>query len=49
MANNNNLNQPNRFNKSADELLTMTKEQLKIECRKRGQKCTGTKAELVIK
>lgn len=43
----NNLTQPNRLNKSVDELLTMTKEQLKTECRKRGQKCTGTKAELV--
>lgn len=28
-------------------LSTLTKEQLKIECRKRGQKNTGTKAELV--
>lgn len=28
-------------------LLTLTKEQLKIECRKRGQKTNGTKTELV--
>lgn len=28
-------------------LLTLTKEQLKVECRKRGQKTTGTKTELV--
>lgn len=28
-------------------LLTLTKDQLKIECRKRGQKTTGTKTELV--
>lgn len=28
-------------------LSTLTKDQLKIECRKRGQKNTGTKAELV--
>lgn len=29
-------------------LLTLTKEQLKVECRKRGQKTTGTKTELVL-
>lgn len=29
-------------------LLTLTKDQLKVECRKRGQKSTGTKAELVF-
>lgn len=28
-------------------LLTLTKDQLKAECRKRGQKTTGTKTELV--
>lgn len=28
-------------------LLTLTKDQLKVECRKRGQKSTGTKTELV--
>lgn len=28
-------------------LLTLTKDQLKVECRKRGQKTTGTKTELV--
>lgn len=28
-------------------LLTLNKEQLKVECRKRGQKTTGTKTELV--
>lgn len=28
-------------------LLTLTKDQLKLECRKRGQKTTGTKTELV--
>lgn len=28
-------------------LSTLTKDQLKVECRKRGQKNTGTKAELV--
>lgn len=33
--------------KASDELLAMTKEQLKIECRKRGQKTSGNKAELV--
>lgn len=30
-----------------DELLAMTKEQLKNECRKKGQKTTGNKTELV--
>lgn len=30
-------------------LLTLTKDQLKAECRKRGQKTTGTKTELVAK
>lgn len=30
-----------------DDLQTLTKEQLKLECRKRGQKTTGTKNELV--
>lgn len=30
-------------------LLTLTKDQLKIECRKRGQKTTGTKTELVAR
>lgn len=29
-------------------LLTLTKDQLKVECRKRGQKSTGTKIELVF-
>lgn len=29
-------------------LLTLTKDQLKVECRKRGQKTTGTKTELVL-
>lgn len=29
-------------------LLTLTKEQLKVECRKRGQKTNGTKTELVL-
>lgn len=29
-------------------LLTLTKEQLKVECRKRGQKTNGTKTELVF-
>lgn len=29
-------------------LLTLTKDQLKVECRKRGQKTTGTKTELVF-
>uniref|UniRef100_A0AAR5Q4E2 SAP domain-containing protein n=2 Tax=Dendroctonus ponderosae TaxID=77166 RepID=A0AAR5Q4E2_DENPD len=33
--------------KSADELLNLTKEQLKAECRKRGQKCSGNKQELL--
>jgi len=33
--------------KSVDELLCLTKEQLKAECRKRGQKCSGNKQELV--
>lgn len=33
--------------KPADELLSMTKEELKTECRKRGQKTTGNKTELV--
>lgn len=28
-------------------LLTLTKDQLKVECKKRGQKTTGTKTELV--
>lgn len=30
-------------------LLTLTKDQLKVECRKRGQKTTGTKTELVYR
>lgn len=30
-----------------DDLLSLTKEQLKAECRRRGQKTTGTKVELV--
>lgn len=30
-------------------LSTLTKDQLRVECRKRGQKNTGTKAELVVK
>lgn len=30
-------------------LLTLTKDQLKVECRKRGQKTTGTKTELVFR
>ncbi|KAK9754087.1 SAP domain [Popillia japonica] len=30
-----------------DDLQTLTKEQLKLECRKRGQKTTGTKNELL--
>ncbi|KAJ8958050.1 hypothetical protein NQ318_002059 [Aromia moschata] len=47
-ANNSNLtNGPQSRSKSVDELLAMTKEQLKNECRKRGQKSTGTKTELV--
>lgn len=29
-------------------LLTLTKDQLKVECRKRGQKTTGTKTDLVL-
>lgn len=29
-------------------LLTLTKEQLKVECRKRGQKTNGTKTDLVL-
>ncbi|EFA04843.1 vacuole membrane protein 1 isoform X1 [Tribolium castaneum] len=33
--------------KPADELLAMTKEQLKNECRKKGQKTTGNKIELL--
>lgn len=33
--------------KVPDDLLTLTKEQLKAECRRRGQKTTGTKVELV--
>lgn len=33
--------------KSVDELLCLTKEQLKAECRKRGQKCSGNKQELL--
>nr|XP_023015659.1 vacuole membrane protein 1 isoform X2 [Leptinotarsa decemlineata]XP_023015660.1 vacuole membrane protein 1 isoform X2 [Leptinotarsa decemlineata] len=33
--------------KTADELQKMNKEQLKIECRKRGQKSTGSKQELL--
>lgn len=32
---------------SYDQLQTYTKEQLKNECRKRGQKTSGTKTELV--
>lgn len=32
---------------SEPDLSTMTKEQLKAECRRRGQKTTGTKTELV--
>lgn len=33
--------------KPSVDLLSLTKEQLKIECRKRGQKTSGTKTELV--
>ncbi|CAG9767852.1 unnamed protein product [Ceutorhynchus assimilis] len=33
--------------KSLDELLNLTKEQLKAECRRRGQKSTGNKQELL--
>ncbi|KAI4454613.1 membrane-associated progesterone receptor component-related [Holotrichia oblita] len=33
--------------RSFDDLQTLTKEQLKLECRKRGQKTTGTKNELL--
>ncbi|CAG9862545.1 unnamed protein product [Phyllotreta striolata] len=36
-----------RPTKMLDALLTLNKEQLKIECRKRGQKTTGTKSELL--
>lgn len=32
---------------SNEQLLTLTKEQLKVECRKRGQKTTGNRKELV--
>ena len=38
--------QHDRF-KGPDDLHALTKEQLKLECRKRGQKTTGTKTELV--
>lgn len=31
----------------SEHLLTLTKEQLKVECRKRGQKTTGNRKELV--
>ncbi|KAK9876353.1 hypothetical protein WA026_012662 [Henosepilachna vigintioctopunctata] len=37
----------NRNNKTTDELLSMSKEQLKLECRKRGQKTNGNKSELL--
>lgn len=33
---------------SEPDLSTMTKDQLKAECRRRGQKTTGTKTELVL-
>lgn len=33
--------------RTLDDLQTLTKEQLKVECRKRGQKTSGTKNELV--
>ncbi|KAL3271270.1 hypothetical protein HHI36_021761 [Cryptolaemus montrouzieri] len=36
-----------RNKKTTDELLNMSKEQLKSECRKRGQKTTGNKNELL--
>lgn len=46
-----NLNSSNSSNvnrnKLPEDLLSLTKEQLKLECRKRGQKTTGTKTELV--
>lgn len=32
---------------SSEQLLALTKEQLKVECRKRGQKTTGNRKELV--
>ncbi|XP_066144868.1 vacuole membrane protein 1 isoform X1 [Euwallacea fornicatus] len=38
---------PMQKSKSVDELLGLTKQQLKAECRKRGQKCTGNKQELL--
>ncbi|KAL1489433.1 hypothetical protein ABEB36_014328 [Hypothenemus hampei] len=38
---------PAQKSKSIDELLSLTKEQLKTECRKRGQKCSGNKQELL--
>ncbi|KAF5307405.1 hypothetical protein FQR65_LT06919 [Abscondita terminalis] len=37
----------NKGHKVPDDLLTLTKEQLKAECRRRGQKTTGTKVELL--
>lgn len=37
----------NTANKLASDLMRLTKEQLKAECRKRGLKTTGTKSELV--
>lgn len=36
-----------RQNLSADALAAMSKEQLRAECRKRGQRATGNKNELV--
>lgn len=40
---------PNNANTNRIQTLaTLTKEQLKIECRRRGQKTTGNKTELVF-
>lgn len=36
-----------RQNLNAESLASMSKEQLRAECRKRGQRSTGNKAELV--
>ncbi|XP_023311263.1 vacuole membrane protein 1-like [Anoplophora glabripennis] len=43
----NNISNSASRSKSVDELLSLTKEQLKNECRQRGLKMSGTKTELV--
>ncbi|RZB40723.1 vacuole membrane protein 1 [Asbolus verrucosus] len=43
VSNSNNTSRP----RPTDELLGMTKDQLKMECRKRGQRTTGNKSELL--